>query len=164
MLKVGPTAKRLKVSAGSHKPAPRSKEPEPRAKTLALSVADVASGNVNYAAEVAGTSYGTAAAKRGATSIDRRVSAGTSQLANAAGNLDTVSEEMTAEHGAISRDPRVKAGMGTAVNSVVTRATAGREGPSPMEQETAPGERINKTRLFVTGVVNVRLFLKWLKE
>ena len=33
-----------------------------------------------------------------------------------------------------------------------------------MEQETAPGESINKTPLFVTGVVNVRLFLKWLKE
>ena len=33
-----------------------------------------------------------------------------------------------------------------------------------MEQETAPGERINKTPLFETGVANVRLFLKWLKE
>ena len=54
--------------------------------------------------------------------------------------------------------------MGAAVNSAVTRATAGQEGPSPMEQETAPGERINKTPLFVTGVANVRLFLKWLKE
>ena len=54
--------------------------------------------------------------------------------------------------------------MGAAVNSVVTRATAGQEGPSPMEQETASGERINKTPLFVIGVVNVRLFLKWLKE
>ena len=53
--------------------------------------------------------------------------------------------------------------MGAAVNSVVTQATAGQEGPSPMEQETAPGERINKTPLSVTGVANVRLFLKWLK-
>ena len=26
-----------------------------------------------------------------------------------------------------------------------------------MEQETAPGERINKTPLFVTGIVNMRL-------
>ena len=42
--------------------------------------------------------------------------------------------------------------------------TAGQEGPSPMEQETAPVERINKTSIFVAGVVNVRLFLKWLKE
>ena len=100
---------------------------------------------------------------RGAASTDLRVSAGTSHAANAAGNLDTVSEEVTAEQGATSRDLRVKAGMGTAVNSVVTRATAGQEGPSPMGQETAPGERINKTPLFVTVVVNVKLFLKWLK-
>ena len=33
-----------------------------------------------------------------------------------------------------------------------------------MERQTAAGERINKNPLFVTGVVNVRLFLKWLKE
>ena len=90
MLKVGPTAKRLKVSAGSHKPAPRSKEPEPRAKTLALSVADVASGNVNYAAVVAGNSHETASVKRSAASTNPRVSAGTSQTPNAAGNLGTV--------------------------------------------------------------------------
>ena len=54
--------------------------------------------------------------------------------------------------------------MGATVNSEVTLATAGQEGPSPMEQETVPRERINKTTLFVTGVVSVRLFLKWLKE
>ena len=33
-----------------------------------------------------------------------------------------------------------------------------------MERQTAAGERINKNPLFVTGVVNVRLFLKWPKE
>ena len=65
---------------------------------------------------------------------------------------------------AISRNPRVKAVIDAAVNSVVTRASAGQEGPRPMEQEIALGERINKTPFFVTGVVNMRLFLKWLKE
>ena len=45
----------------------------------------------------------------------------------------SVLEEVIAEQGATSRDLRVKAGMGTAVNSVVTQATAGQEGPSLME-------------------------------
>ena len=105
-----------------------------------------------------------AANLRGAASTDPRVSAGMSHAANAAGNLHNVVEEVTTEQGATSRDPRAKAGMSTAVNSVATRATAGLEGTSPMEQETAPGEGINKTTLFVKGVVNVRLFFKWLKE
>ena len=54
--------------------------------------------------------------------------------------------------------------MDATVNSEVTRTTVGQEVPNPMEQKTAPGKRIHKTSLFVTGVVNVRLFLKWLKE
>ena len=62
-LKVGPTVKRLKASAVSSKPARRSEEPESHAKILTLSVVDVASGNVNYAAVVPGTSHGTRAAK-----------------------------------------------------------------------------------------------------
>ena len=45
-------AKRLKASAGISKSAPRSEEPEPPAKTLTLSVVDVASCNVNYAAVI----------------------------------------------------------------------------------------------------------------
>ena len=57
-LKVGSTAKRLKASAGSPKSAPRSEKPESRAKTLTPSVIDVASGNVNYAAALAGASHG----------------------------------------------------------------------------------------------------------
>ena len=56
-------ANRLKASAGSPKPALRSEEPEPCAKTLTLSEVDVTSGNVNYAAVVAGVSHKTAAAK-----------------------------------------------------------------------------------------------------
>ena len=70
---------------------------------------------------------------------------------------------MAAEQSATSRDPRVNASMGTAVNSVVIRTTTGQE-ESPMEQETAPEERINKTPLLAIEVVNVRLFLRWLKE
>ena len=62
---------------------------------------------------------------RGATSNDLRISAGTSHAANVSGNLDTVSEYVTAAQGATRRDPRAKAGMGAAVNSVVTRASAG---------------------------------------
>ena len=67
---------------------------------------------------VNGTSHETG--KRGAASTDPWVSAATSHATNAAGNLDSVWEELTAEHGATSRDPRVNTGMGAAVNSVVT--------------------------------------------
>ena len=44
-----------------------------------------------------------------------------------------------------AKKPRVKAGMGAAVNSVVTRTSAGYKVPSLMEQETAFEERINTT-------------------
>jgi hypothetical protein len=33
-----------------------------------------------------------------------------------------------------------------------------------MKQETAPGEKANKTPLLVTGIVNVRSIFRWLKE
>ena len=33
-----------------------------------------------------------------------------------------------------------------------------------MELETAPGDRRNKTPLFVPGIRNTRTFLKWLKK
>ena len=89
-LNVGPTAKRLKASAGISKQAPRSEEPQPRAKTLTPSVVDVASDNVNYAAEVAGISHDITAAKQYVASTDPRVIAGTSQADNATGNLAIV--------------------------------------------------------------------------
>jgi hypothetical protein len=63
-----------------------------------------------------------------------------------------------------SKYPSVNAGMGTVVNSIVTIPTFGQKGITSMEQENAPGGRINETPLFVTGVMNVRIFLKWLKE
>ena len=79
---------------------------------------------------------------RGVVNTVKWVSARTSHVANAAGNLDTVSEEVTAEQSATSTDPRVYASMGAAVNSVETRVTAGQEGPNPTKKETVPGERI----------------------
>ena len=85
-MKVSPTTKRLKASAGSLKPATRSQKPKPRTETLTPSVVDVASDNINNAAVVIGASHGTATAKRGAASTDPQVSAGTSQSAKAAGN------------------------------------------------------------------------------
>ena len=77
LLKVGPTAKRLKASPGSPKPTSRSEQPETRSQILTSSSVDVASGSINYAV-VAGASHETAAAKRGSASTDLRVSAGTS--------------------------------------------------------------------------------------
>ena len=109
-LKVGPTAKRLKASPGSPKPTSRSEEPETRSQIHTPSSVDVDSGNVNHAAVVAGASHETAAAKRGAASTDLRVSAGTFQSANAAGNLATVSNKATTPRGAASTDLRVSAG------------------------------------------------------
>ena len=61
-MKVNPEARRLKASPGSPKPASRFKEPETRAQILTSSDVDVASGNINYAAVVAGASYETAVA------------------------------------------------------------------------------------------------------
>ena len=80
----------LKAYVCISKAAPRPEEPEPRVKTFTPSVVDVASGNVNYAAVVAGNSHETASVKRSAASTNPRVSAGTSQTPNAAGNLGTV--------------------------------------------------------------------------
>jgi hypothetical protein len=67
-----------------------SEEPESRAQILTPFTVDIASGNVNYAAVVAGASHETADVKWGAASTDPRVSAGTSQSANFVGNLATV--------------------------------------------------------------------------
>ena len=98
---------------------------------------------------MAGTSQVTAEANKAAT--QRGV--GTSQAANAARDLAPTSEEVTATQGSTSRDPWVLAGIGI-----------DHKGSTPMEQEPAPGERVNKTPLFVTGVSKVRSFLRWLKE
>ena len=116
-LKVGATDKRLKDSPGSTKPASRSEEPETRAKILSPSSVDVASGNINYAAVVAGASHETAAAKRDAASTDPRVSADTPQSANAAGNLATVVKKATTPRGAASTDLRVSAGTSQSANA-----------------------------------------------
>ena len=102
-MKVGSTAKRLKASQGSPKPASRSEEPETCAQILTPSAVEVSSGNVNYAAVVAGASHETATAKQGAASTDPRFSGGTSHAANAAGSLDTVSEEVASKQGATNR-------------------------------------------------------------
>ena len=62
-LKVGPEAKRLKASPGSSLSASMSEEPESRAQILTPFTVDIASGNVNYAAVVAGASHETADVK-----------------------------------------------------------------------------------------------------
>ena len=56
-LKDGPTAKRLRASPGSPKSTSRSEEPETRSQIPTPSSVDVASGNINYAAVVAGACH-----------------------------------------------------------------------------------------------------------
>ena len=98
---------------------------------------------------MAGTSQATAVANKEAT----QRGAGSSQAAKAARDLAPISEAVTAAERATSRDPWVLAGIGTE-----------QKGSTPMEQESAPGERVNKTPLFMKGVSNARSFLRWLKE
>ena len=114
---------------------------------------------------MADTSHVTTAAKkaatqRGAATTDPRLSAGTSQAANADRNLATISEEVTATQGTTSRYPQVKAGISAAVSSEATRNTSEQKGPISVERETAPGEKAKKGPLS-SEISNVKNFLRW---
>ena len=93
------------------------------------------SASVSYAAAASGS--GASAPPTGKPQVERAASA-------------SLEAEQAARKES-SNGSRAKAGTSTSL-------------PDPMEQETAPGDRRNKTPLFVSGVKNTRTFLKWLKE
>jgi hypothetical protein len=138
--KAAPEAKRQKATptAARNKTAFRREEPGRKVKTP--------SAGRSYAAAVSGS--GANAPPTDKTHVERAASGDLSPKVNA--STASLEAEQAARKES-SNGSRAKAGTSTSL-------------PDTMEQETAPGDRRNKTPIFVSGVKNTRTFLKWLKE